>query len=77
MAGIRAMLLEAFNGKVPQHKVEGEDRFEPTEGSDGSLHTKDKEVKVELESIKTTQGQIIEALQATNESLLATNEHIG
>lgn len=67
MADINARLIEATNGKAPQHKVEGENRFEATEGSDGRLHVKDKDLKAELESLKQTQKDIAGMLAMTNQ----------
>lgn len=40
MADIMAFLKKALNGTAPQHKIEGQNAFELSEGSDGSLHTK-------------------------------------
>ncbi|MBP1971570.1 hypothetical protein J2Z83_003721 [Virgibacillus natechei] len=79
MADLNVELKRALDGPAPQHKVAGQEELEVTEGSDGHLHVKDSELlnKLnELDNIKETQGQIIDVLRSTNESLLETNEKL-
>ncbi|WP_077325795.1 hypothetical protein [Virgibacillus siamensis] len=44
MADINASLKTTLNGKAPQHKIEGQNAFEFSEGSDGALHIKTTDV---------------------------------
>ncbi len=92
MVDINARLLETTNGKGPQHKIEDENKFQFTEGSEGNLHVRDKGVKEELEFIKQeladtkqTNQQILQRLDGTfdtrlngsNVELVAENTSIG
>src|SRR5699024_8510779 len=45
MADINDKLKRAIDGPAPQHKLPGRDVFEPSEGSDGALHTKVTDVE--------------------------------
>src|SRR5690625_4597237 len=66
MVDINARLLETTNGKGPQHKIEDENKFQFTEGSEGNLHVRDKGVKEELEFIK----QELADTKQTNQQIL-------
>ena len=53
MADIKARLLEAIGGfKVPQHKKEGLNEFEITEGKDGKMNVRDTDVHARLDAIE-------------------------
>lgn len=65
MADIKGRLIEAINGKTPQHKVEGQQVFEATEGLNGQLNTRDKDVLAKLAEVEAK-------IQATNDRLNQT-----
>lgn len=70
MADIYARLKTTPNGPGPQHKKEGINEFEFTEGKDGKLNVRDVDVKAELELIKQQQQQILQRLNEPIETEL-------
>lgn len=61
MAEINARLRRALDGPAPQHKVDGKDSFEFTEGSDGAQHIKIVDVDGTPLSVIPTKNSAVES----------------